>query len=264
MRGLPRGETVIRYAVGPSTSTLSRRWTTPPQRRREGSEEVDAVRRRVVNVVGHALRTPVTTLCGMAEALALAGDEPTRTTLAEAVVRNARMVERLLDQLLIAADVSTALPVDDPKSIDVEAAVESALGQLGAAPANVPSRYAPCRRLRAPARARPDAAARARQRVQVRRAEHGRHGRTSDGSTTIEVETTGDDLSDEEVEHAFELFYRGEHAVMRSAGLGTGLTVARTLARARGRRHHAAFAGDALDRHEDRVCLRERAEVRER
>jgi signal transduction histidine kinase len=82
-------------------------------------EEVDAIRRRVVNVVGHALRTPVTTLCGMAETLAHIADAATRAALADGVVRNARVVERLLDQILIAADVSTALPVGDAVRIDV-------------------------------------------------------------------------------------------------------------------------------------------------
>ncbi len=162
---------------------------TPEAARR--LEEVDAIRRRVVNVVGHALRTPVTTLCGMAEALALAADEPTRTTLAEAVVRNARVVERLLDQLLIAADVSTALPVDDPKSIDVDAAVESALAQLGAAPANVP-----CDAHHAVAFVRPLALDQMLLLVLDNGLKYGERGMavtasTSDGSTTVEVETRG-------------------------------------------------------------------------
>ena len=43
-----------------------------------GSEDLDLLRRRVVNVVGHELRTPVTTVRGLAESLAAAEDEETR------------------------------------------------------------------------------------------------------------------------------------------------------------------------------------------
>src|SRR4051812_41588196 len=77
--------------------------------------EVDAIRRRVVNVVGHALRTPVTTIAGMATALESATDDNTRTMLIDGLSRNARRVELLLDELLVAAGVSTALPVGDPE-----------------------------------------------------------------------------------------------------------------------------------------------------
>jgi len=50
----------------------------------------------------------------------------------------------------------------------------------------------------------------------------------------IEVESVGDVPSDDELRHAFELFYRGEHAVMAAPGLGVGLAVARELAHAEG------------------------------
>src|SRR5436190_16625171 len=72
--------------------------------------ELEAIRRRVVNVVGHALRTPVTTIAGMASALATTTDAETRSALVEGLVRNARRVEGLLDDLLIASGVTTALP----------------------------------------------------------------------------------------------------------------------------------------------------------
>jgi two-component system sensor histidine kinase KdpD len=195
--------------------------------------EVDALRRRVVNVVGHALRTPVTTLCGMAEALALADDPTTKAALADGVVRNARVVERLLDQLLIAAGVTTVLPVGDPSRVAAKDVV-----------ATVWSEMSPVATLHLDAHdvvlnARPSALEQIVFLVLDNGVKYGDgdvfvRGRAEGTSACIEVETRGGEPSDEEIEHAFELFYRGEHAVMRSAGIGLGLTIARELARFEG------------------------------
>jgi signal transduction histidine kinase len=195
--------------------------------------EVDALRRRVVNVVGHALRTPVTTLCGMAEALAIADDPETRTALADGVVRNARVVERLLDQLLIASGVTTVLPVGDPISVaaqDVVATVWSAMGTPATLHLDVPDVVLDVR---------PSALEQIAFLVLDNGIKYGDgdvfvRGRVDGARACIEVETRGGEPSDEEMEHAFELFYRGEHAVMRSPGMGMGLTVARELARYEG------------------------------
>src|SRR4051812_13608387 len=73
--------------------------------------DVDAIRRRVVNVVGHVLRTPTTTIAGMAAALQSTDDETTRVELVRGIARNAGRLEELLDELLIASGVNTALPV---------------------------------------------------------------------------------------------------------------------------------------------------------
>jgi len=192
-------------------------------------EEVDAIRRRVVNVVGHALRTPVTTLCGMAESLARAQDDATRAALADGVVRNARLVERLLDQLLMAAGVSTVLPVGDTAVLDVEAAARRAWADVsGAGTLDVQGA--------ASVVARPVAL----DQILLLVLDNAAKYTSGDvvvqlasvaGRTTIDVETHGADPSDEEVAQAFELFYRGEHAVMSAAGIGIGLPVARQLAR---------------------------------
>ncbi|MGQ0615374.1 MAG: sensor histidine kinase [Acidimicrobiia bacterium] len=92
----------------------------------DDSHDVDAIRRRVVNVVGHALRTPVTTLCGMADALTHATEPELREQLSAAVQRKGRLVERLLDDLLIAAGVTTALPVGEAADVELSDAVWAA------------------------------------------------------------------------------------------------------------------------------------------
>jgi len=59
-------------------------------------DALDLARRRFVNVVGHELRTPVTTLRGLSEELADATEDELRD-LTPAIVRNARRVEALVD-----------------------------------------------------------------------------------------------------------------------------------------------------------------------
>ncbi|MEQ1787639.1 MAG: histidine kinase dimerization/phospho-acceptor domain-containing protein, partial [Acidimicrobiales bacterium] len=93
-------------------------------------EALDLARRRFVNVVGHELRTPVTTLRGLCEELDRASDAELRE-LAPAVLRNARRVESLLDDLLLATDITTALPVGDPEPIDLVTCAQATWDALG-------------------------------------------------------------------------------------------------------------------------------------
>ncbi|HEV3226801.1 MAG TPA: HAMP domain-containing sensor histidine kinase [Acidimicrobiales bacterium] len=195
--------------------------------------DVDAIRRRVVNVVGHALRTPVTTMAGMAAALATTTDEATRATLVDGLVRNAGRVERLLDDLLVAVGVTTALPIDDAEATPVHATLAVAwdsVGGTGPLAVDGPEMLA---------HVQPSAFARLAELLLDNALKYG-HGvvritteRTQLG-VRIEFESAGDGPTDEEVEKAFELLYRGEHAVMTAPGLGVGLAVARELAQANG------------------------------
>src|SRR5205085_1627485 len=58
----------------------------------------------------------------MADELARRADDPeARAVLADGVRRNARIVEQLLDDLLVASDVGTALPVADAADVDLGA-----------------------------------------------------------------------------------------------------------------------------------------------
>ncbi|HYD08645.1 MAG TPA: histidine kinase dimerization/phospho-acceptor domain-containing protein, partial [Acidimicrobiales bacterium] len=87
-------------------------------------EALDLLRRRVVNVVGHELRTPVTIVRGLAESLAVANDDVAREQLIAALVRSSARLEGLVDELLLAAGVSTAAQ-------DVEAARQTRVLQYG-------------------------------------------------------------------------------------------------------------------------------------
>jgi K+-sensing histidine kinase KdpD len=205
--------------------------------------ELDAIRRRVVNVVGHALRTPVTTLCGMADELARRADDPeARAVLADGVRRNGRIVEQLLDDLLVASDVSTALPVAEPADIDLAARARDVWdgygdarslaitgeGRAHAAPPVVEGALA---KLLDNAHRYSDGA------VEV--AVHADNGRV-----VAEITSVGGLPSEAELPLCTEAFFRGEHAVMRSPGLGIGLTVARALAQHAGGDVVIAVAGD--------------------
>ncbi|MEY2451800.1 MAG: two-component system, OmpR family, phosphate regulon sensor histidine kinase PhoR [Acidimicrobiaceae bacterium] len=210
-----------------------------------GLDELDAIRRRVVNVVGHALRTPVTTIAGMANALGTADDEATRTMLVDGLTRNARRLEGLLDDLLLAASVSTALPAGDPETVALRPAFDAAwrsidgTGDLTVLGPDVE------------ALVRPESIERIARAVLDNALKYG-HGpidvtcQTTVSGVHVEVTSIGDRPSEEEVQRAFELFYRGEHAVMAAPGLGVGLSVARELARAEGGEVGLERRGDAI------------------
>lgn len=199
----------------------------------QSADELDAIRRRVINVVGHALRTPVTTIAGMTNALEAADDEATRAMLIEGLARNAQRLEVLLDDLLQAAGVVTALPVDEPSRLSVHDTFETAWRGLE----GPDSLMLPGDDVVVTARAT------ALHRIATILLDNGLkygHGSVtvsttmSNNGVRIEVESAGDGPSDEELGRAFELLYRGEHAVTTAPGLGIGLAVARELARAEG------------------------------
>jgi len=193
-----------------------------------GPEALDLVRRRVVNVVGHELRTPLTTIRGLADLMADATDEELRDTLIPALVRNARRAERLLDDLLIAGEIDTARPTVPAAEIDLAAIVADAVAgtDVEVEAASVP-----------PVVGHPDQIAHAVGHLVENARQY------ADGPPVVAFESDGDTVSvllrtpvdralpPVELELGFELFFRGEQAVTRAAGLGIGLPVARALAR---------------------------------
>lgn len=195
-----------------------------------GASELDLLRRRVVNVIGHELRTPVTTVRGLAESLADAPDEPERAALAAALVRSAVRLERLVDDLLLASGVFTASPVGDVASVDVADAVRRA-----GWPAAIEGA--------ATATARPESVDRILDPIIDNARRHGEplEARLHDGGerAIVDIESTGPEMGEGDAALLCEPFFRGEAAVMTAPGLGLGLAIARTIARAEGGDVHA-------------------------
>lgn len=207
-----------------------------PQPERDVAGALDALdlaRRRFVNVVGHELRTPVTTLRGLSEELVQA-TEAELQELAPAILRNARRVESLVDDLLLASEITTALPVGEPEPIDLVASAQATWDAF---------EIADDLRLDGATEAvsafRPGAAEQLLERVLDNAHRYGSppysfESSVGEGRVTLKVSSEGVDLAPDDVHLAFELFYRGEGAVTSAPGFGLGLPVARALARQHG------------------------------
>ena len=192
---------------------------------------LNAARGRFVAVVGHELRTPVTTLRGLAEELEHVEDEVARKDLTTALVRNARRVESLLDDLLLATDITTVLPVGEPEPIDVVTTAQATWDALEPDAELELSGETDVQVLM-----RPGAADTLLERVLDNARRYGDppyrfHASVEDGRAQIVVSSRGAELKSDDVHLAFELFYRGEAAVTSAPGFGLGLPVARALAR---------------------------------
>lgn len=191
-----------------------------------GPEALEFVRDRVIHVVGHELRTPLTTVRGLAELLVDASDEERRETLIPALVRNARRAERLLDDLLIAAEIDTARPTEPAAPVDLGSVVADATAGTSLTVDGAPA---------GPVLAHADAVVHSVDHLVTNAEQYG------DGPSTVRFESEPDLVAvvfETPVEHdgldpelSFELFFRGEQAVTRAAGLGIGLPVTRALAR---------------------------------
>lgn len=190
-----------------------------------GSETLDYVRDRVIHVVGHELRTPVTTVRGLAELMATASDTELREVLLPALLRNARRTERLLDDLLLAAEVGTVRPVEAPDVVDLADVVTDQTAGI-----DIRVEGWPAGRIMGH-----------RESV-VRAVGHlvANATRYNDGQPWMRFEedpqaitvVVGTPVQNQigDLELVFELFFRGEIAVTRAPGLGVGLAAAKALA----------------------------------
>lgn len=190
------------------------------------TEATDLIRRRVINVVGHELRTPITTVRGLAELLVDADGDEARDVIIPALIRNARRSEELLDDLLIVSEIKTAHPVDEPTSLD--------LGEI----ARSVTRHTIVRVDGEPdglAHGHHDLVSRALQHLVSNAVKYHEQepwiAFESDADTVSAVVVTPVEGEVSNLELSFEVFFRGESAVTRTAGLGIGLPAARALAR---------------------------------
>lgn len=181
--------------------------------------------RRALNVIGHELRTPASTVRGLAEVLAAGVDVQERPELLEALVRSARRLEGLVDDLLTATSVTTALPVGPTELVKLSDQIQagwceegglelSGTGTVLARPASVD---------------RIVAAVLDNARVYGLRPVTVTVDQDGDRVRTV-FESPGPELPPEDVRMALSAFWRGERAVTTAPGLGLGLTVASTLA----------------------------------
>jgi signal transduction histidine kinase len=190
-----------------------------------GLDDLDLLHRRVVNVIGHELRTPVTTVRGLAESLAVAPDDEHRDELTAALVRSTVRLERLVDDLLLASGVFTAAPTGPAVDVDLADAVRRA-----GWPATIEGGTT--------ARARSESVDRMLEPIVDNARRHGEPVNVrlsdADGRSVIEIESGGPEVADGDVALLCEPFFRGERAVMAAPGLGLGLAIARTIARTEG------------------------------
>lgn len=206
-----------------------------------GPEALDLVRRRVINVVGHELRTPLTTIRGLAELLTDATEEELRETLIPALVRNARRAERLLDDLLIAGEIDTALPTEPVSPVDLGPVVEDITTDTAVVVEGEPD---------GPVLAHGDAVSHTLGHLVDNADQYADgtptlHFDADDATVTVVIQTPVEhEMPD--LQLGFELFFRGEQAVTRAAGLGVGLPVARSLARMDGGDVTIDQEGDAV------------------
>ena len=213
--------------------------------------EVDALRKRVLNVIPHALRTPITTFRGLTEALPHANEREVREEIAPALRRLAAQAERLLDDMLLAAGVTTTLPTGEAVGTDVATTAREVWADVGgkgtltiADGSDGHVAYAPHDSVHRILVHLLDNAARYGDDPTTLRIE--RSGSGSGGSIEIVVDSPGNTLADD-LANIGEPFFRGERAVMLAAGLGVGISVSRALAEhAGGRLDIAARDGGGL------------------
>ena len=189
-------------------------------------EAVDLLRRRVVNVVGHELKLPASTIRGLAESLLHATPEQITSEIAPALVRSTARLERLIDDLLLASGIFTVLPVEPPASHDVDTAVARAVASCGETISIEGDRGCVVS-------ARADALDRVLAVLVDNAVKYGRPPlvvRVRGGDRVAVEVVSGGAPKPEDLALAVEAFYRGEAAVTAAPGLGIGLAVAAALA----------------------------------
>lgn len=193
------------------------------------TEDRAALRRRVLNVIGHELRTPVTTLRGLADQLTAADERTIRDELGPAIVRVAARVEALCDDLLLAAGISTTLPTTPTEEVPLREAVAAAWDAvpMGEGQARLDGDT------EAVVLVRRAGLVRALVQVFDNAEKYGSRTQVTvlagESTVALRVACHGPDPHPEEIRLGPAPFYRGERAVTTAPGLGVGLTIAKAL-----------------------------------
>jgi len=189
------------------------------------SADQEWLERRALNVIGHELRTPASTVRGLAEVFASGVDPDERPELAEALVRNARRLEGLVDDLLAATSVTTALPAGPIEPVTLDEAIHAGWADSDGLDVSGEATV----RARAASIDRIVAAVLDNARAYGSRPITVTLGRAGEQVQTV-FESPGPELPAEDIRLALSPFWRGERAVTTGPGLGLGLTVASVLA----------------------------------
>ena len=196
------------------------------------ADDLDRLRRRLANVIGHALRTPTATVRGQAEILASTNDPEQRQQAIEALRRTSRRLEEMIDEVLVVQGLGTRLPTGTPQELSVadevrwvgaDLEVVDDVEVVGDTGTTVTVGRDSLR--------------------WVLRAVLDNAGRYGQGPVRVAIDAApeatrlrvwnpagGIGATDDDVRLAFEPFYRGERAVTVAATrLGLGLTAARQI-----------------------------------
>jgi signal transduction histidine kinase len=212
---------------------------------------VDLLRRRLANVLGHALRTPVATVRGLVESIEPTGEDAVvHHEVLTTLHRSAARLEQLVDDLLLVSGLETGLPTGSPTELDPVQVAQQVTDDLDL-PLDLDIGSANGTRVTA----RPDALR------WILRCVLDNAARYGGGQAQLDVEPHADHVlllvttgpggitaTDHDLANAFEAFYRGERAVLvDGARLGVGLTTAARLAEhAGGRLAIRRGAGDTI------------------
>ncbi|MGA4506524.1 sensor histidine kinase [Propionibacteriaceae bacterium G1746] len=212
---------------------------------------VENTRRRLLSDLAHEMRTPIATLNAHLEGMAdgvLTWDANTRAVVEQQAERLTRLV-RDLDEVSRAEEGRIVL---EPSPQQVNDLVEPVLQQFqrSYAAKRVELTSTPCE---AVVMADPQRIAQVLGNLLSNALRHtSAGGRVSvtckrrNDEVTITVADTGEGMTDDQLAHIFERFYRGDHARQEEGGSGIGLTIARALAEAHGGRVVAYSAGVGL------------------
>ncbi|HEX9888802.1 MAG TPA: GAF domain-containing protein [Nitriliruptorales bacterium] len=201
--------------------------------------ELDRLKSRLLTIASHELRTPLTVVLGFSEVLtenAQVLDSDQTRSYADAIARQARSLSKLVDHMLIAAEIE-------------QGTLNVALSrvELGEVVREVASRFADADIQLGngldtdPVMADPFRLRQVFENLLSNAVKYASHGviqvdaKTTGPTVTVLLRDEGPGIPGSEHEKVFELFHQhGEHGVAGRRGIGLGLAVARDLVRLMG------------------------------